>query len=108
VALSALRIGPRAVPMGGALPLLTHALSRSVAESTRVQTWIYAANTAGAFAEALAGGFALVPRIGLDGVLRAMGGVSSFAGAVFLAQSGLDARRESERSLVAFDVGAER
>jgi spermidine synthase len=84
VALCALLLGPPTVLMGGTIPLLTQALSRSVAESTRVHAWIYASNTAGAFAGALAGGFALVPWLGLDGVLRAMGVVNVAAGALFV------------------------
>ncbi len=85
VLLCALLLGPPTLAMGGTIPLLTQALSRSVAESTRVHAWIYATNTAGAFAGALAGGFALVPWLGLDGVLRAMGVVNLVAGVTFVA-----------------------
>ena len=85
VLLCALLLGPPTVAMGGTIPLLTQALSRTVAESTRVHAWIYATNTAGAFAGALAGGFALVPWLGLDGVLRTMGLVNLAAGAIFVA-----------------------
>jgi spermidine synthase/MFS family permease len=93
VFLCALLLGPPTIAMGGTIPLLTQALSRSVAESTRVHAWIYATNTAGAFAGALAGGFALVPWLGLDGVLRAMGVVNLAAGAIFIAQGLASARR---------------
>ncbi len=92
VFLCALLLGPPTVLMGGTIPLLTQALSRSVAESTRVHAWIYATNTAGAFAGALAGGFALVPWLGLDGVLRAMGAVNLSAGAIFLVLDRVGAR----------------
>ena len=45
----------------------TLALSGSVEASTRVHAWIYGTNTVGAFVGAIAGGFALVPLLGLDG-----------------------------------------
>jgi len=93
VLLSAVLLGPPTVLMGGTIPLLTQALSRTVAEATRVHAWIYATNTAGAFAGALAGGFALVPWLGLDGVLRAMGAVNLVAGASFIALEALRRRR---------------
>jgi len=95
VLLSALLLGPPTVLMGGTIPLLTQALSRTVSEATRVHAWIYATNTAGAFAGALAGGFALVPWLGLDGVLRAMGAVNLVAGATFIALEALRRRSSS-------------
>ncbi|HEU4427971.1 MAG TPA: fused MFS/spermidine synthase [Myxococcota bacterium] len=101
VLLSALLLGPPTVLMGGTIPLLTQALSRTVAESTRVHAWIYATNTAGAFAGALAGGFALVPWLGLDGVLRAMGAVNLAAGATFIALEVLRRRSASSASVSA-------
>jgi spermidine synthase len=85
VALTALLIGPPTVLMGGTIPLLTQALARDLDESTRIHARIYAANTAGAFLGALAGGFLLVPWLGLDGVLRAMGLVNLAAGGLFVA-----------------------
>jgi spermidine synthase len=91
VLLCALLLGPPTVLMGGTIPVLTQALSRSAAESTRVHAWIYATNTAGAFAGALAGGFALIPWLGLDGVLRAMGVVNLSAGLTFVALQRLGA-----------------
>ena len=65
VVLCALLLGPPTIAMGGTIPLLTQALSRSVAESTRVHAWIYATNTAGAIVGALSAGFYLVPAMGL-------------------------------------------
>ena len=100
VLLCALLLGPPSVLMGGTIPLLTQALARTVAEATRVHAWIYATNTAGAFAGALAGGFALVPWLGLDGVLRAMGVVNLAAGAIFIAQGRRHARGEASRALL--------
>ena len=83
LALAALLIGPPAVLMGGTIPLLTQALARSLADATRFHAFVYAFNTAGAFAGALAAGFWLVPALGLVGVLHAMAGINLAAGAVF-------------------------
>jgi spermidine synthase len=83
VALCTLLIGPPTVLMGGTIPLLTQALAGSLAEATRVHAWIYATNTLGAFAGALAGGFLLVPQLGLDGAMRAMAALNLLAGTLF-------------------------
>ena len=69
--------------MGGTIPILTLALARDREHATRVHAWIYAANTAGAGAGALASAFVLIPGLGLDGVLYAMGGVNLLAGVAF-------------------------
>jgi spermidine synthase len=90
VLLAALLIGPPTVLMGGTIPMLTQALSRSLADATRLHALVYASNTAGAFFGALASAFWLVPALGLVGVLRAMGAVNLVAGATFVA---LGARR---------------
>ncbi len=84
VALSALLIGPPAVLMGGTIPILTQALARSLDDATRFHALVYALNTAGAFAGALAAGFWLIPRLGLVGVLVAMGVVNLAAGSAFI------------------------
>jgi len=83
VALSALLIGPPSVLMGGTIPILTLALAGDLADSTRVHAWVYGANTLGAFAGALAGGFFLVPWLGLDGVVVRMGCVNLLAAGGF-------------------------
>jgi spermidine synthase len=88
VALSALLIGPPAVLMGGTIPVLTLALAGDIGHATRVHAWIYGANTLGAFAGALAGGFWLVPRLGLDGVVWAMAGLNLAAALTFAALDG--------------------
>ena len=87
VGLTALLVGPPAVLMGGTIPILTQALSRDLSDATRVHAWIYAVNTAGAFAGALAAGFWLVPALGLSATLLAMSGVNLVAAALF---AGLD------------------
>jgi spermidine synthase len=82
-ALSALLIGPPTVLMGGTIPILTLALAGSVEHATRVHAWVYGFNTVGAFAGALAGGFFLVPWLGLDGVVWAMACVNLVAATIF-------------------------
>jgi len=81
VALAALLILPPCVLMGGTIPILTQALARGLADATRVHAWVYAFNTAGAFLGALAGGLLLVPWLGLERVIWAMGAVNLSAGA---------------------------
>lgn len=83
--LTAALIGPPTILMGGTIPILTQALAQGLDDATRVHAWIYACNTAGAFVGALAGGFVLVPLLGLDGALSAMGTINLLAGATFLA-----------------------
>ena len=84
VALSALLVLPPAVLMGGTIPILTQALARSLEDATRFHALVYAFNTAGAFAGALAAGYWLVPSLGLVAVLVWMGGINLLAGATFL------------------------
>jgi spermidine synthase len=84
VVLAGLLVAPPAVLMGATIPLLTQALARSLADATRFHALVYAVNTAGAFAGALAAGFWLVPALGLANVLYAMGVLNLSAGAVFL------------------------
>jgi spermidine synthase len=85
VALAALLVLPPTILMGGTIPLLTQALSRDVADATRLHSLVYAFNTAGAFAGALAAGFWLVPWLGLDTTIRCMGVVNLAAGIGFVA-----------------------
>jgi predicted membrane-bound spermidine synthase len=85
VLLSVLLVGPPTVLMGATIPVLTLAIAGDLQRATRVHAWIYGFNTVGAFAGALAGGLLLVPLLGLDSVVWAMGGVNLAAGALFLA-----------------------
>ena len=85
VVLSALLVLPPAVLMGGTIPILTQALARSLEDATRFHALVYAFNTAGAFAGALAAGYWLVPSLGLVAVLVWMGAINLLAGAIFLA-----------------------
>jgi spermidine synthase len=83
VGLSALLIGPPTVLMGGTIPILTLALAGDLKHATRIHALVYGFNTAGAFVGALAGGFFLIPRLGLDGVVYAMGCANLVAAAIF-------------------------
>ncbi len=65
-----LLIVPPTLCMGGTVPILTRALSRTLEGSTAVHARVYATNTAGAFLGALAAGFLLVPGLGLPGTVR--------------------------------------
>ncbi|MEE2678098.1 MAG: fused MFS/spermidine synthase [Myxococcota bacterium] len=97
VGLCALLIGPPAVLMGATVPLLTQGLSRDIEDATRLHALVYATNTAGAFAGALSAAFVLVPWLGLQGTVAAMGGVNLAAGLALLAlgrTEGLPARRD--------------
>jgi predicted membrane-bound spermidine synthase len=85
VLLSALLVAPPAVLMGGTIPVLTQALARSVEDATRLHALVYASNTAGAFAGALAAGFWLVPEHGLVAALRFAGALNLAAGAAYAA-----------------------
>src|SRR5215510_7111631 len=78
--LAALLILPPAILMGGTIPILTQALARSLRDATRLHALVYASNTAGAFAGALASGFVLIEWLGLPGVLRAMGTTNLLVG----------------------------
>jgi spermidine synthase len=84
VVLCLLLLAPPTILMGGTIPLLTQALTRGLADATRIHAFVYAFNTAGAFAGSLAAGFVLIHWLGLDGVLWAMGAVNLFAGALFV------------------------
>ncbi len=83
VALSAALVVPPATVMGATIPVLTQALSRGVQDSTRIHALVYALNTGGACAGALAAAFWLIPAHGLDGTLRAVGGVNLAAGGAY-------------------------
>ena len=84
VLLATLLIGPPTILMGGTIPILTQALARSLADATRFHAFVYAFNTAGAFAGALAAGFFLIPHLGLVRVMIMMGLVNISAGAIFI------------------------
>jgi spermidine synthase len=85
VALATILIGPPAILMGGTIPILTLALAADRDRASRIHALIYGFNTAGAFLGALAGGFWLIPKWGLDGVLIAMGTVNVVVGLAFAA-----------------------
>ncbi|MFB0978845.1 MAG: fused MFS/spermidine synthase, partial [Myxococcota bacterium] len=84
VLLTVVLVGPATVAMGGTIPILTQALAKDLEDATRFHALVYALNTAGAFAGALAAGFVLIPWLGLVTVLYAMGAINLFAGSVFM------------------------
>jgi spermidine synthase len=83
IGLSTLLLGPATFLMGGTIPILTLTLAGDLDRATRVHAWVYGLNTAGAFAGALAAGFVLIPLLGLDSVMLAMGCLNLVAAAVF-------------------------
>jgi spermidine synthase len=91
VVLTTVLIAPPTILMGGTIPLLTQGLSRSLADATRFHSFVYAFNTVGAFAGALAAAFALIPELGLERTVIAMGWVNLAAGATFLFLSAREA-----------------
>jgi predicted membrane-bound spermidine synthase len=83
--LVAVLLTPPTMLMGGTIPILTQALARSVDDSTRVHALVYGWNTVGAFAGALAAGFALIPWLGFVDSLRLTSTLNLAVGAVFVA-----------------------
>ena len=77
-ALPFLVIGVPAFLMGGTLPALMRALRPDDASIGRASGLLYAANTAGAIAGALATPFLLVPMLGIRGAAVAAGGLNLF------------------------------
>ena len=69
--------------MGATVPVLTPALSKSLAEVGGVHARIYAVNTAGAFAGTLLAGFVLIPCFGLPLTVRGTAFINLAAGAFF-------------------------
>ncbi len=82
--LSTLLLAPPSILMGGTIPILTLALSRSIEDSTRIHAWVYGFNTAGAFMGALVAAFCLIPLLGLDHTSYAMGGLNLLAAGLFV------------------------
>jgi len=72
---------PMTVAIGMAFPLVLTAAASRRSDLGRVSGLVYSANTVGAIAGALAGGFVLLPRLGLQGTFAAVSGVAVVAGA---------------------------
>ncbi len=83
VALAALLIGPPAILTGGALPVLTLALSGNSADAARAAARVFGAYALGVCAGVLAAACWLLPLLGPDGVSWAMGGLHLAAAAAF-------------------------
>ncbi len=106
VALAAFLVLPPATLMGATIPVLTQALSRGLDDATRIHALVYALNTGGACAGALAAAFWLIPGYGLDGALRAVGAVNLVAGAAYVLL-GLGLGRAQPAVTAALEAGAE-
>ncbi len=77
-------IGAPTVCMGATLPLLTRALSSSLERATPVNARLYALNTLGGAAGALAAGLLAIRFLGLAGTMRAAGLLNLAAAGYFL------------------------
>jgi spermidine synthase len=66
----ALLLLPMALALGGAFPLALATVSAGAATDVRDAARVYVANTVGAIAGALAGGFVLIPQFGLHGTFH--------------------------------------
>jgi spermidine synthase len=73
---------PMTIALGAALPFAIAAASVSRDAAPRTAAVIYASNTAGAIAGALAGSFILIPRLGLQHSLQLASGIAVVAGLV--------------------------
>lgn len=78
---------PVTVPLGLTFPLLAAAAQPAGLPAQATAGRLYAWNTAGALAGALAAGFVLVPSLGLQSSYVALGGLAAVAGAGALAWS---------------------
>jgi len=100
---------PMTIALGAALPFAIAAASASRDAAPRTAAVIYASNTAGAIAGALAGSFILIPRLGLQHSLQLASGIAVVAGlAACLAEPEDAARltRRGQRSRFAVGVAA--
>ncbi len=79
-AIVALLLLPMTVALGAAFPLALAVASRGPSHVGPDVAGVYAANTAGAIAGALTGGFVLLPWVGLEGTFRATALVAALAG----------------------------
>ncbi|HEY6361838.1 MAG TPA: hypothetical protein VIX63_12075 [Vicinamibacterales bacterium] len=73
---------PMTIALGAAFPLAIAHVSPGVREVARAVGVVYAANTVGAIAGALAGSFLLIPALGLQTSLRLAAALTCVAGAV--------------------------
>lgn len=71
------------VCMGGTVPLLTRALSKSISKATKQHAWIYCLNTAGAFLGTLLTGFFLIELYGISKSLLLAAGINIASALVF-------------------------
>ncbi len=85
---------PPTLLMGATVPFLTQAAASTSGRAASSHALVYGANTAGAFAGALLGGYALLPTLGLPGSVAAAALLNLFAALLLLfaaAGTGADA-----------------
>ncbi len=79
---------PMTVPLGAAFPIAVAVGGGTDATLSRGVSAVYVANTIGAIAGALAGGFLLVPSLGLQNVVLAASAAAAIAGALIVIAGG--------------------
>ncbi len=84
ILLSALLLFLPTFLMGGTLPLLTQALSKSVQNSSKLHATLYALNTGGAFLGCISAGLYFVPALGLPPTLTIMSLLNIIPGIFFI------------------------
>ena len=103
VLLCVVLIGLPTVLMGGTLPLLTQGLSRDLNDSSPFHARVYAINTGGAFLGCLAGGFLLLPQLGLSTTIYSMAALNIVAGVLLLLLSTVLSQERACRDPEEFD-----
>jgi spermidine synthase len=102
VVLAAALLLPMALAFGAAFPLAVAVASRTDDTAVTDLGYVYAANTVGAIAGALASGFVLIPWIGLHNAIRLVATVTAVAGAgLALAARGSRGRQTAALGLAA-------
>ena len=96
---------PMAICFGAAFPLGVALAVREDSAISRDVAHVYTANTAGAIVGALAGGFLLVPWLGLQGTVKAAAGIA-IAGALLVALAHAGRRPRPAAAIVAVAVAA--
>jgi spermidine synthase len=98
--LAAALLAPMTIAFGAAFPFAIAAGTRRDDTITSDVGLIYAVNTAGAIAGALAAGFVLIPSIGLHGTIRAVTLIGAVAAAALLVLGNAAARARAAAGVV--------
>ena len=100
----ALLLLPTTVALGAMFPLALAAAANPSSTVARDTARVYAANTVGAIAGALAGGFVLLPALGLRSTVQAAAIVSAVGGAACLARNHPSTSSGQARSAVVLSL----